>query len=80
MAFEARDLVLDLSSTKVPPQPNPKPECETNTGITGGPVAEDWSPAPHCAVDNSKATSAGNDELAELRRQLRAALEAKAAA
>ncbi len=79
MAFAARDLVLDLSSPKVPPQPNPKPECELTTGVTGGPVAEDWSPAPHCALDSSMAT-AGDDELAELRRQLRAALEAKAAA
>ncbi len=75
MAFVARDLVIDLSTPKVPPsQPNPKPECEVPSGITGGPVAEDMMP-PHLGLAVPGAAGP-NTDLAELRAQLRAVLAA----
>jgi hypothetical protein len=73
MTFEARDLVIDLSAEKTPP---PKPSCVPNTSITGGVAGDAATPPP------AKLFAAGGqdrDELAMLKRQLRAALAAAAA-
>jgi hypothetical protein len=80
MAFEARDLMIDLSAAKLPPAapatglhcaappkqeaPPPKPQCETMTGIPGG----------------ASSAAESRAELAALRRELRAALAGEAAA